>query len=80
MWSEEDEKMLVDCFNILHRSDYPTDKVTKTVDWLKSIKDKYTWKPSDEQIELLEALVEDNNQRYFYTTLNSLYEQLKKLR
>ena len=79
-WSEDDEKMLVDCFNILHRSDYPTDKVTKTVDWLKSIKDKYTWKPSDEQIELLEALAEDNNQRYFYTTLNSLYEQLKKLR
>lgn len=37
-WSDEDERMLVDCFNILHRSDYSTDKVTKTFNWLKQIK------------------------------------------
>lgn len=39
-WSKEDERMLVDCFNILHRSDYPTYKVTKAVDWLKSLKER----------------------------------------
>lgn len=39
-WSEEDERMLVDCFNIFHRSDYATDKVTKTVNWLKSLKQR----------------------------------------
>ena len=38
------------------------------------------WKPSDEQMNLLEELVEDNNQRYFYTTLRSLYQDLKKIR
>ena len=55
------------------------------INWfLKSLKGRVqpqnTWKPSDEQMEVLEALVEDNNQRYFYPILNSLYEHLKKLR
>lgn len=83
-WSEEDKKkvnnlyVLLDqmvSFNMLSNKD-----ATEFKDWLESLSPQNTWKPSDEQIELLEALVEDNNQRYFYTTLNSLYEQLKKLR
>ena len=47
---------------------------------LKSLKERYTWKPSEEQMRVFEELVEDNDQRSFYTVLKSLYEQLKKLR
>ena len=88
-WSEEDERMLQDVVNdlrfvkeLISEPKYvvTVERVGKEIDWMKSLKDKYTWKPSDEQMELLETLVEDNNQRHFYTTLNSLYEQLKKLR
>ena len=49
-----------------------------TTDWLKSLESK--WKPSDEQMELLKELVEDNNQRHFHALLRSLYIQLKKLK
>lgn len=57
-WSEEDEKMLVDCFNIFHRSDYPIDKVSKAIEWLKSLKDrvrphKSEWSRDDEQYLLV---------------------------
>ena len=38
------------------------------------------WKPSDEQMKLLEELIEDNDQRHFHTLLKSLYEQLKRLK
>ena len=76
-WSEEDERMLND---ILMCGEHHCYLDAGNIDWLKSLKERYAWKPSDEQIELLEVLVEDNNQRYFYPTLNSLYEQLKKLK
>ena len=37
-WTEEDEKMLVDCFNIFHMSVYPKDKMKKAINWLKSLR------------------------------------------
>ena len=37
-WTEEDEKMLVDCFNIFHMSVYPKDKMEKAINWLKSLR------------------------------------------
>ena len=49
-----------------------------TTDWLKSLESK--WKPSDEQMELLKELVEDNNQRHFHSLLRPLYIQLNKLK
>ena len=57
-----------------------------TTDWLKTIKERYVWKPSDEQIDALEHFVRsigesglaspyDDNTKLLY----SLLEQLKKL-
>lgn len=40
LWSEEDEKMLVDCYNAIHRSDYNKQYKVKLFEWLKSIKKK----------------------------------------
>jgi len=74
-WSEKDNRLLNDAISLADECDD-----FELRDWLKSLKSQNRWKPSDEQMSLLEELVEDNNQRYFYTILRSLYEQLKKLR
>ena len=55
----------------------------REIDWLKSLKDRYTWKPSDEQIKALDFAAdcivpaEFNFKR---KELKGLLEQLKKLR
>ena len=78
-WSEEDERNLNDAILFIETGTYSLDK-DSLINWLKSLKSQSQWKPSDEQMNLLEELVEDNNQRHFYTVLKSLYEQLKKLK
>lgn len=90
-WSEEDEKkvnnlyVLLDqmvSFNMLSDKD-----ATEFKDWLKSPKEKYTWKPSDEQIKVLvEVLIFAANhesphwQDYIFGILKNLTRQLMKLR
>ena len=53
-WSEEDEKML-DSF--LHKLEVCELLSNKEIIWIKNkfkaLKERYTWKPSDEQIEIL---------------------------
>lgn len=91
-WSEEDEKMLegivntvkdVRCQSLLSEIEIYDDYI----DWLKSLKDRYTWRPSSEQIDTLEHFIRsigesgyaspyDNNTKLLY----SLLEQLKKLK
>jgi hypothetical protein len=54
--------------------------------WLKSLKDRYTWKPSEGQLECLGYVIEKakkdlsplTNNR-IYLTLKALKEQLEKL-
>jgi len=80
-WSEEDETNL-------RRTEYAVMKFfggdCSLVDWLrKSLKDRYTWKPSDEQMEFLKKCIEAYNEVTFPTevrVLSSLYNDLKKLR
>ena len=86
-WSEEDEESILEICNYLDRlvhEDEDNQATRLTVqelkNWLKSLRPRNTWKPSEEQMNFLKELVEDNNQRHFYTILRSLYEQLKKLR
>jgi hypothetical protein len=50
----------------------------KVQHWLKSFKERYTWKPSDEQMKFLWKYAEQNN--YDGAILTSLYRDLKKLR
>ena len=51
-WSEEDEEMLRRCISATFDHGY-----LKECDWLKSLKERYTWKPSDEQIISLDTAI-----------------------
>lgn len=87
-WSEEDEKKLL-CICAWIK-DYPriadfTDEMytvaNNYIDWLKSLKDRYSWKPSDEQIEILDmVLTNESMDDNIARILRELREQLKKLR
>ena len=70
-WSEEDEEFLRRAINAT-KDVYPV-----TANFLKSLKDRATWKPSEKQMEALDDAL--NERGFDYNNLNSLYEQLKKL-
>ena len=57
-WSEEDEKCLtnaIDACKQISDEDYECSQgYIDAINWLKSLKDRYTWKPSDEHYELEE--------------------------
>ena len=54
--------------------------VEELVDWLKSIKPQPRWKPSEGQIEaLLRAVFDSVQYKEIRNTLESLYNDLKKL-
>ena len=88
-WGEEDEniinKILCICndfkrsFEISPASTKVVQKDINKIDcWLKSLKDRYTWKPSDEQIEILNVAKDRNDKIGF--VLGELYKQLKALK
>jgi len=47
------------------------------IDWLKSLKERYTWKPSDEQMKALWEVYKGGKEQ---ASLATLYSDLKKLR
>jgi hypothetical protein len=73
-WSEEYEKMLN---GIIEASTHHCYLNITDIDWLKSLKERYTWKPSDEQMEALRIARDRNDKIGFY--LSQLYDDLKKL-
>ena len=81
-WSGEDEYNLawiVETLLGLDGDKEYTDSCKKMAKWLKSLKDRYTWKPSDEQMKALE---EATNKQWDVDgdALWHLYQDLKKLR
>lgn len=92
-WSEEDEVFLkdtIECVDFVYNN-FSTHKElykklsNNSIDilrWLKFIKDRVllqtTWKPSDEQMEIIHKYAEQNN--YDGSVLTSLYRDLKKLK
>ena len=76
-WSEEDESRFKSCIKVLQTSDGYDTINTK---WLKSIKDKYTWKPSDEQMKALSNITVTGGISYVEQELINLYNDLKKLK
>ena len=50
----------------------------RLINWLKSLRPQSTWRPSNEQMGVIEAVI--NNRSFQRRHLDSLYEQLKKLR
>ena len=88
-WSEEDEKMYRGVMAVCDvcstaTSFYPKENedVERLKNWLKSLKDRNLWKPSDEQITVLELA--SKYERVFthkqIDILIDLKEQLKKLK
>lgn len=81
-WSEEDECYMSECIGAIATKDgWSFEEKRKTKHWLESLKDRYTWKPSDEQIEALGMATDICSiPEKYYTELNKLYYDLKKLK
>ena len=81
-WSKEEEvkiNRIVACLENLNVAD--NDILLKDVDWLKSLKERCTWKPSDKQIHAFEQVYDWYNDNFAPSeTLTSLYNDLKKLK
>lgn len=87
-WSEEDEHKIKDIIYFLDtaKKHYAsTVELDACIDWLKSLKDRYTWKPSEEQIKAVRLarsfVVDDFDENPTLSEiLVELEKQLKKLR
>ena len=82
-WSDEDEKM-IEFWNLYYEhkvGDMPNKDVVENLekfrDWLKFLKERYTWKPSDGQLRELRCVI--NGCSFETPILVELEEQLKKL-
>lgn len=95
-WSAEDTFMVQRICKYLDAAKkYYVDssEVRECIDWLKSIKERYTWKPSDEQMKALKdalndaifqynfkgSMIKEEVTRKHAETIKSLYNDLKKL-
>ena len=74
-WSKEDERMYRELHNLIYSTPY-CDSRKELSDWLKSLKDRCTWKPSDEQMKALKGVQEGV---FRLGILESLYNDLKRL-
>lgn len=78
-WGEEDEANLYLILQVLwNKTKIGAETCKKLEDWLKSLIHQNRWKPSDEQIGVIKAVI--NNRSFQRRHLDSLYEQLKKLK
>ena len=74
-WSEEDELSLKQAIYVCHQNGY-----TAVENWLKSLKDKYAWKPSEAQLVVLDDIIKNGHlSNANETILNGLCNDLKKL-
>lgn len=80
-WSEEDESNFNSAIYYIRREPYRECDVEPIVDWLKTLKEKYTWKPSEEQMTALRKMkAAIAGEGEIYKPLNLLYQELEKLR
>ena len=88
-WSKEDEKMkdlIISVLEVNHskgifKAGLRAIRTEEIVSWLKSLKQRYTWKPSEEQMKALHDMNLTGNISYAGQgqTLIELYNDLKKL-
>jgi hypothetical protein len=81
-WSKEDERHLNTSVAYLKDAKEFKKMAENCIDWLNSLKDRYTWKPSDEQMEALAwalSLAKNCGEECAFN-LRTLQDQLKKLR
>ena len=81
-WSEDDDDFFNDTIAFLKNTKNALDHV----DWIKSLKERCTWKPSEEQMNALWDKISNDNlpnsekEISQQVALTELYEQLKKLK
>ena len=84
-WSKEDKTYLDHIITAI-KSYYTDDKGKENpwreelLRWLESLKERYTWKPSDRQMQQLGWIAEQNEHNLIGKELMTLYKDLKKLR
>ena len=84
-WSEKDNEhvnSLLKRLDGLCRKEFTTTRfaINEDENWLKSLKERYTWKPSDEQMNTLEYYMHTLVCNEHKEVLFGLYADLKKLR
>lgn len=81
-WSEEDEKNLIEIINIVQNISSYDKQYDRYINWLKSIRPKPHWKPTNEQKEALRAAYtvgNIQNIQWAIMPLKTLYKQLNTL-
>ena len=80
-WGEEDKEIMDNLLQHLKVAYSDCEWLKQTTNWLKSIKNRYTWMPNDDQME---ALLYEVNAWDEYSingqNLKSLYQDLKELK
>ena len=85
-WSKEDEEMFdavvadIQFTQKAHIHEANQVVYKREIDWLKSLKDRYTWRPSDEQMEALDDVIDEYDGYPEFDSLVSLKNDLKKLK
>lgn len=79
-WSEEDEHCIELLLPIIDSSSLIPKNRKRCKEFLESLKERYTWKPSDEQMKQLGWVAEQNKNNIIGKELMSLYQDLKKLK
>lgn len=84
-WSEEYERNLQGIIDEIEANknnapDYDVATYNRFLSWLKSLKERYTWKPSDEQMNTLEYYIHNLICNEHKEVLFGLYADLNKLR
>ena len=78
-WSEEDKNRINRLIAYFEdKESFTAEDDIVYANWLKSLKDRYTWKPSGEQMKYLHKYAEQNN--YDGAILTGLYNDLKQLK
>ena len=78
-WNEEDEE-IINKISIAIAAIYSCSTAAKVEKWLKSLKERYTWKPSEHQIASLKAAINVMNASKCYDSdLVQLLKDLEKL-
>lgn len=86
-WSEEDENHVKSILSTIEccKAQFPNaqsvaEAYNADIEWFISLKDRYTWKPNEEQMKALDYAVFDTQSYSYHKKLSSLKQQLKKLR
>lgn len=79
-WSIKEKLMLNDIIETTERSNiFKEDYQRELIDWLKSLKERYSWKPSDEQMKALDSVIDEYDGYPEFDSLVSLKNDLSKL-